>query len=321
MFRYIDLFAGMGGIRLGLEQALKEKDMQGECVLTSEIKPHALRVYKDNFGEDNIVGDIIVKDKDVINKIVNKELKELSLGYKQDLYYDESTKLYSFKNIIYNHLALVKKGRAGNAMILDSQDELVLEEEIVNDSTEEVKEVEVETKDETLEVKEEETKDSCVEDTKEEVVETSVPTTDVEETKEEPVVEDAKDEEPVVENKEELTQDSEEIINKKGEEQIVKDINYFLERQKEIANIKDENLKKKMSLILDSEMEEVLGKTETKQPDIVVVDGGEPVVTKTYEQEMQEYYDKFNPNNYDSPKDAIDFYKKESNYRPKYIRK
>ena len=66
VFRYIDLFAGMGGIRLGLEQALKEKDMQGECVLTSEIKPHALKVYKDNFGEDNIVGDITkVEGKDI----------------------------------------------------------------------------------------------------------------------------------------------------------------------------------------------------------------------------------------------------------------
>lgn len=58
MFRFIDLFAGMGGIRLGLEQALDEKKIEHECVLTSEIKPHALKVYKDNFGEDNIAGDI-----------------------------------------------------------------------------------------------------------------------------------------------------------------------------------------------------------------------------------------------------------------------
>ena len=58
MFKYIDLFAGMGGIRLGLEQALIEKGIEGKCVLTSEIKPYALEVYKDNFGDDNIVGDI-----------------------------------------------------------------------------------------------------------------------------------------------------------------------------------------------------------------------------------------------------------------------
>lgn len=58
MFKYIDLFAGMGGIRLGLEQALKEKGIEGKCVLTSEIKPYALEVYKENFGDENIVGDI-----------------------------------------------------------------------------------------------------------------------------------------------------------------------------------------------------------------------------------------------------------------------
>lgn len=278
-------------------------------------------VYNVRREGDNIVGDIIVKDKYIADLIVNNKVRELSLGYTQDLYYNESTKLYNFKNIIYNHLALVKKGRAGNAMILDSQDEvLVLEEEIINDSTEEVKEQEVETKDEILEKTQEETEDSCVEDTKEEVVETNETTNDTnEEQEEEKVVEDSeevKDKEPKVENKEELTQDSEEIIEEKGE-QIVKDINYFLERQKEIANIKDENMKKKMSLILDSEMEQVLGKPETTQPDIVVKDGGEQVVVKTYEQEMQEYYDKFNPNNYESSKDAIDFYKKEANYRPK----
>ena len=58
MFRYIDLFAGIGGIRLGLEQALAEKGIKGECVLTSEIKSHALKVYKDNFGNENVQGDI-----------------------------------------------------------------------------------------------------------------------------------------------------------------------------------------------------------------------------------------------------------------------
>lgn len=48
----------MGGIRLGLEQALKELGMQGECVMTSEIKPHAIQVYTDNFKDTNLVGDI-----------------------------------------------------------------------------------------------------------------------------------------------------------------------------------------------------------------------------------------------------------------------
>ena len=56
--RYIDLFAGIGGIRLGLEQALKELNVQGECVMTSEIKPSAIETYKENFNNAEIVGDI-----------------------------------------------------------------------------------------------------------------------------------------------------------------------------------------------------------------------------------------------------------------------
>lgn len=43
-FRFIDLFAGIGGIRLGLEQA------GGTCVYSVEIDPHARRTYEANFG-------------------------------------------------------------------------------------------------------------------------------------------------------------------------------------------------------------------------------------------------------------------------------
>lgn len=47
--KYIDLFAGLGGIRLGLEQSLRDAGLNGECVFTSEIKPHAIEVYQQNF--------------------------------------------------------------------------------------------------------------------------------------------------------------------------------------------------------------------------------------------------------------------------------
>lgn len=43
-FRFIDLFAGIGGIRLGLERA------GGACVYSVEIDPHARRTYAANFG-------------------------------------------------------------------------------------------------------------------------------------------------------------------------------------------------------------------------------------------------------------------------------
>lgn len=64
--RFIDLFAGIGGIRTGLSQALKEAGYTPKCVLTSEIKPYAISVLKDNYGEDNFVGDITQVDVEEI---------------------------------------------------------------------------------------------------------------------------------------------------------------------------------------------------------------------------------------------------------------
>lgn len=54
-FTFIDLFAGIGGLRLPFE------DLGGTCVLTSEIDPYAKETYCANFKEDGahrFVGDV-----------------------------------------------------------------------------------------------------------------------------------------------------------------------------------------------------------------------------------------------------------------------
>ncbi|TAF10172.1 MAG: DNA (cytosine-5-)-methyltransferase [Nostocales cyanobacterium] len=56
--KFIDLFAGIGGMRLGLEQACKSLEIKSECVFTSEIKSTAIKVYQQNFSEAKIWGDI-----------------------------------------------------------------------------------------------------------------------------------------------------------------------------------------------------------------------------------------------------------------------
>jgi DNA (cytosine-5)-methyltransferase 1 len=51
-FTFIDLFAGIGGMRLGFESA------GGRCVFTSEWDKYAQRTYVRNFGHDYVHGDI-----------------------------------------------------------------------------------------------------------------------------------------------------------------------------------------------------------------------------------------------------------------------
>lgn len=58
----IDLFAGIGGIRLGFEQAFKDI----ECVFTSEIDKHAVQTYQANFGNEIVYGDITQIDEESI---------------------------------------------------------------------------------------------------------------------------------------------------------------------------------------------------------------------------------------------------------------
>lgn len=61
--KFIDLFAGLGGTRIGFEQACKELGLSSECVFTSEIKPYAVEIYKHNFNNDEVTGDITSVDE------------------------------------------------------------------------------------------------------------------------------------------------------------------------------------------------------------------------------------------------------------------
>lgn len=63
--KFIDLFSGMGGIRLGFEQAFQKAGIKTECVFTSEIKEAAVKVHKANFP-DEVFGDITQIKTEVI---------------------------------------------------------------------------------------------------------------------------------------------------------------------------------------------------------------------------------------------------------------
>lgn len=48
-FKFIDLFAGIGGMRIPFDE------LGGECVFTSELDEHARSVYELNFGADHVI--------------------------------------------------------------------------------------------------------------------------------------------------------------------------------------------------------------------------------------------------------------------------
>lgn len=88
---------------------------------------------------DNVVASITIFDQDVIDKIIDGGKRELSLGYKVDL--EQTSGVWNGqeydaiqRNIRVNHLAIVPRGRAGNARLnLDRFDaELFNPEEEVN---------------------------------------------------------------------------------------------------------------------------------------------------------------------------------------------
>lgn len=56
--RFIDLFAGIGGIRKGFELACADRGLKTECVFTSEIKPYAVDILTQNHPNEIITGDI-----------------------------------------------------------------------------------------------------------------------------------------------------------------------------------------------------------------------------------------------------------------------
>lgn len=88
---------------------------------------YILNVRRDEENEDNVVGDIIINKPKAIDAVINKGIRELSLGYdtKYELDGEEALKQ---TQIVVNHLALVERGRAGNARIVDEKNQNIEEQ-------------------------------------------------------------------------------------------------------------------------------------------------------------------------------------------------
>ena len=54
-YKIVDLFAGIGGIRLGFEQAANKLNKSVDCVFSSEIDKYCIQTYITNFGKTNFL--------------------------------------------------------------------------------------------------------------------------------------------------------------------------------------------------------------------------------------------------------------------------
>lgn len=106
-----------------------------EMVNSGNIKKYGMGTILDVGKKEglNIICDLVIQDKALIDKVapedddgvrhISNEFRDLSLGYSAKLLPYKDTDEYVQTNIEYNHLAVVREGRAQNAIIRDSENE------------------------------------------------------------------------------------------------------------------------------------------------------------------------------------------------------
>ena len=71
----IDLFAGVGGMRISLFRAARKLGLNDECKLYSEIDEHCKKTYEKNFPNTKLIKDIkSIKKKEINESISNHDI-------------------------------------------------------------------------------------------------------------------------------------------------------------------------------------------------------------------------------------------------------
>ena len=79
--KFIELFAGIGGFRLGFEQACASLGLKPECIFLSEIDKFARQTYAANFGEEP-AGDITkISSADIYRRRSKDDILFLFAGF------------------------------------------------------------------------------------------------------------------------------------------------------------------------------------------------------------------------------------------------
>lgn len=126
MVRYIDLFAGMGGIRLGLVQACEARGLETECVFASEIKDAAINVYRQNHPGETITGDITAVDA---KSIPNFDILLAGFPCQAFSYAGNRDGFADIRGTLFFDVLRILKAKKPNGFILENVEGLVTHDE------------------------------------------------------------------------------------------------------------------------------------------------------------------------------------------------
>lgn len=295
-----------------------------------------------------IIGDIKITDPEVIELVKDRKMVELSLGYDTKLVKSDDGKLNQTQ-IVYNHLALVKKGRAEVARIVDGHKMRVIDKQFekggnileketllqrmlsaigLRKEEHEGKEVFVLDANTVLEEQPSVTKQSETVEVSEDL--TNVVTDQkpadittvediefpVENTEETETITVEEDKSKTVEPQEEITQKTVTDGKKEGEQ--MDKFDAILEKMKKIETITDADFQKtlKGSLLKELEAEQApVVKVEDSSNDALkdfgkgTITDSDPVDAVDFDKEIKQLYDGLNPHNHETYENYIKFRK------------
>jgi hypothetical protein len=121
-----DLFSAftMDSIKAGIPITDDHPEENGESVFVDSDNYQKFlkgNISNPRIENNEIVGDVLIYDADLIKKILNKEQNEVSIGFMSQLepengFYGKDQYNIRQKNIKINHAAMVKHGRAGDTI-------------------------------------------------------------------------------------------------------------------------------------------------------------------------------------------------------------
>jgi DNA (cytosine-5)-methyltransferase 1 len=119
--KFIDLFCGIGGFRIGMEQACKENGIIPDCVFSSDIDPHCQDSYEYNFG-DRPYGDITKVDE---NEIPDHDILFAGFPCQPFSIIGSKRGFNDIRGTLFFDIARILKAKMPKAFVLENVKQLV----------------------------------------------------------------------------------------------------------------------------------------------------------------------------------------------------